>query len=517
MKLTLISNPSTNADEIYNTVAQNCNFYIDSNGEAFMVCYDRGTYTLVYLSYADLAKRFINLLVFQHYNCTVRNSDIQTAYDTICALVTACSKKVAVYTRVGRIGNNVYYDLAGPSGDIVEITDSKVSVVKKSSVKGLFFSQDKAMLEQVEPIVGDYCLLDFINENFNVCENQRLLFAVYICAAFVPGISHPILITEGEKGSGKTITNKRLSRIINPVAKDVFVLPKKENDLITSLSNNHFCAFDNVGTLSADYCNVLCQASTGGALTKRKLYSDNTEICINIKRLVSLNGVNMKISQSDLLDRAIILKLNRIENSKRLPDEELEARFNERLPYALGNIFKIISKMLKIFPNIQLKEYKRMSDFSRYGYAIAEAIHEGWGEKFLEDYGDNIKLATETVVEENPLLSALWSFIDKKEYWRGTASELLATLQNSYRQLNNTKILPASFPSNAISLSRALGTHEHEMEVLGISYESGRSKDRYIELRKIGTNPPPESTNLTNSTTEKSNGYRKVDSLLTDD
>lgn len=93
MKLTLISNPSTNADEIYNTVAQNCNFYIDSNGEAFMVCYDRGTYTLVYLSYADLAKRFINLLVFQHYNCTVRNSDIQTAYDTICALVTACSKK----------------------------------------------------------------------------------------------------------------------------------------------------------------------------------------------------------------------------------------------------------------------------------------------------------------------------------------------------------------------------------------------------------------------------------------
>ena len=142
MKLTLISNPSTIADEIYNTVAQNCNFYIDSNGEAFMVCYDRGTYTLVYLSYADVAKRFINLLVFQHYNCTVRNSDIQTAYDTICALVTACSKKVAVYTRVGRIENTVYYDLAGPSGDIVEITDSKVSVVKKSSVKGLFFSQD---------------------------------------------------------------------------------------------------------------------------------------------------------------------------------------------------------------------------------------------------------------------------------------------------------------------------------------------------------------------------------------
>ena len=158
---------------------------------------------------------------------------------------------------------------------------------------------------------------------------------------------------------------------------------------------------------------MLCQASTGGTLIKRKYYSDNTEFYINIKRLVALNGIEIGVSQSDLLDRAILVRLQRIDETNRRTSEDLKFFFRSNLPSILADIFEILSKALEIYPKLSLSSYPRMADFSKFGYAIAEAIGTGNGEKFLEQYRDNMKLAVESAVEENPLLECVKHIVNR--------------------------------------------------------------------------------------------------------
>lgn len=514
MKLKSISNPNNIADDVYNVVVSNCEFFVDKNNEAFLVAYINNDYTLVYLSYSDVAKQFFIDLYFDKYNKTVKKADVLTAYDTICAVVTRYKEQTPVYTRAGYNNGNLYYDLMNQAGEVVVIKPNDVFITQKAAINDIFFYEDQSMNEQVEPVISEYGLLDFIDEFLNIDKAHKLLLAVYICAAFIPNIKHPLLIAEGEKGAGKTNLLKFLSTIINPVTKDVLVLPKKEDNLITALSNNYFSAFDNIGKLSKDFCNIFCQASTGGTLIKRKLYSDNREISINIKRLVALNGISLEISQTDLLDRAIMLTLRRIEESKRLPEEILDEKLNNVLPNVLGDIFNILSKSLAIYPTINLTEYPRMADFSRYGYSIAEAIEEGQGVRFIEAYKENIKLATESAIQENSVLNSLREFVNNRKYWRGTMTELLKELQKTVRNIYISNSLPASFPNNANSLSRLLNTHKHELKNLDIDIDIGRTTNRYVELRKIGVNT---STTPTNSTIKNNTDTKNRKNLLQDD
>lgn len=512
MRLNPILNPNKDADDVYNVVVDNCDFFVDKNNEAFLISYSKNDYTLVYLSYSDVAKQFFIDLYFDSYNKTVKNADVTTAYDTICAVVIRYKQQIPVYTRVGYDNEQLYYDLKNQAGDVVVIEPDNLYITKKSTISNIFLYEDHTMSEQVEPVISEYSLLDFIDEFLNIDKAHKLLLAVYICAAFIPHIKHPILIIEGEKGAGKTNLLKFLSFLINPVTKDVLVLPKKEDNLITALSNNYFSAFDNIGKLSKDFCNIFCQASTGGTLIKRKLYSDNREICINIKRLVALNGICLEISQADLLDRAIMLMLNRIKENKRMPEEILDEKFNNILPNVLGDIFNILSKALAIYPTVNLAEYPRMADFSRYGFAIAEAIDKGKGVEFINTYKQNIKLATESAVQENPVLNALKEFAENKKYWRGTMTELLNELQKIVRNLYINKTLPASFPNNANSLSRMIKTHKHELKNLDINVDIGRTTNRYIEIRKSDT----DTTISTMSSTKNDSTTQNRKNLLAD-
>lgn len=515
MKLPLIKESVSSADEIYNAVIDVCEFYIDENREAFFVIPENNSYKLCYLSNADASKLAFLRVAFDAFNCTVRATDVSTAYDLIRANVEDIKNSYNVFTRVGKYKDSLYYDLADSSGQVVKITKTSVKLVKKSDIKNVFFYQDKTMREQVVPCESNYGVLDFLEEFFNLSEEQKILLATYIYSAFVAGISHPILIVEGEKGSGKTTLLNFLSKIINPVSKDVLVLPRNSDSLITTLSNNHFAAFDNIGKLSDEFSNIFCQASTGGTLIKRKLYTDNTEIAISIKRLVALNGINLEISQADLLDRAVIIALMRIDDSKRVPDTVIMKRFQEVLPYILGDIFCTLSKALKILQNLNLDKYPRMADFAKHGYAIAEAVKNGYGEVFNKAYSENITLATTTAVEENPLLDSVRQLVDDTSEWTGTSTELRTKLLY-YLSKSGNRNVPSCLNKAANALTRELNAHSHEFKALGIAYESGRGKARYITIKKLSSEIATEPT-VTTVEEKKVKINSKIDELLQND
>lgn len=484
MRLTRIYKEKTGADKIYNMVVDKCEFFKDQNHEVYAVTQTNGGYDLRYLSDRDNMYQFFRLLYFRRFNKTAQSADMKNACETIAALTASSTDVKPVYNRIGQDKNTLYYDLCNSKKQIVEISQSGAKIITSANVTDMFFRTDNCMYNQVTPnLNSSYSLMDFLSDFFQIDENQKLLFAVYVMTAFIPNIKHPLLIVEGEKGAGKTTLLEKIWQIVNPVNKGVFAMPNKVSDLVALLSGNYFVPIDNVGKISDEFSNIFCQASTGGSMTKRKLYTDNSEVNINIKRIVAFNGIDLGFLQSDLLDRAILINLNRIVESKRLPMEIIDEKFEKYLPDIMGSVFNVLSKALKTKPNIHLKEYERMADFYQYGYAIAEAMQTGYGDRFIKEYNQNIKFASRKTIEKNPLLESICVLMDKTNHWKGSATELLVKLQEICVKNNIAGFLP----DTANSLSRELKKHTHELTTSGIFINYGRSKERYIEVKKLST------------------------------
>jgi hypothetical protein len=92
----------------------------------------------------------------------------------------------------------------------------------------------------------------------------------------------------------------------------------------------------------------LCRAVTGSGFSKRELYTDDDDIIYNFKRCIGFNGINLGATKADLLDRGIIIELERIPREKQRKLEEIWAEFDGIKAELLGCIFDILVKVLQV-------------------------------------------------------------------------------------------------------------------------------------------------------------------------
>ena len=122
--------------------------------------------------------------------------------------------------------------------------------------------------------------------------------------------------------------------------------------LAINLSNHHLVAYDNLRTLSKEISDLLCVAVTGGSFTKRKLYSDEEETVLSFKRTILMNGIGLVANQPDLLDRSIIIELQRIPETEYQPEEIIYDNFENDKSKILGCIFQLVQSAKKIDPQL---------------------------------------------------------------------------------------------------------------------------------------------------------------------
>lgn len=168
---------------------------------------------------------------------------------------------------------------------------------------------------------------------------------------------------------------------------------------------------------------------TGEGFSKRQLFSDDDDVIYNFKRCIALNGVNVVATKTDLLDRCLLFELERISTETRKEELVFWKSFEKDKPSILGGIFDILSKALGLYPSIKLNKLHRMADFTHWGFAIAEAMGEGLGEQFLNEYGQNIQQQNDEVLNSNPLAMMIVSFMNSRSSWEGAATELLRELR----------------------------------------------------------------------------------------
>ena len=259
-----------------------------------------------------------------------------------------------------------YYDLTNSNWSAVKITPLGWTIEINPPI---LFRRYANQLPQVNPILPsspsfltiddkDDTILDKFIDLLNVKDNDnKLLLKCYIISLFIPEIAKPILMLHGEQGSAKSTFQELIKMLVDPSIVRTLTFPRDINELIQQLSHNYIAYYDNISTIKEWISDVLCRSATGSGLSKRQLYTDDDDIIYIFKRCIGFNGINLAATKADLLDRGIIIQLERIRKEKRRKLQDIWKDFEILRPKLLAYIFDISSKS---FTN---KAKRRNQDF----------------------------------------------------------------------------------------------------------------------------------------------------------
>jgi hypothetical protein len=402
-------------------------------------------------------------------------------------------ERIPLSNRIGIKDGIIRYDLSDAQWRCVEIRPDGWLIAEPPTLFRRYGHQEAQVEPQREGSVE--ALLRFVNITD---ASEQLLFLVCLVSFFIPGFPHPILNFYGSHGSAKTTIFKILCRLVDPSKTGILSLPRDIGDLIQQLSHRWFAMYDNISSLMETHSDALCRAITGEGASKRKLYTNDEDVIFSFQCCIALNGINLAAQKSDLLDRSILFRLERIPEEERREEREVLAEFEQQRPHILGAIFDTVAEAMRLRESVVLKRKPRMADFTVWGCAIAMAL-DFTQDEFLRAYAANIGQQNEEVIEASPVAVAVRVFVEErmreKAEWRGTATALLAELQD-IANFSSGKIQRSSLPKIPQHLTKRLNDVKSNLGAFGIfiDTEHRTGKSREVIIQKIVTSDTTSKT-----------------------
>jgi hypothetical protein len=207
---------------------------------------------------------------------------------------------------------------------------------------------------------------------------------------------------------------------------------------------------------------------------------------------VLLAGIEDVVSRGDLADRCIHITLSPIPEDQRRTERSLLGDFELAAPLILGAILDIISRALSILPTLTLTlaRLPRMADFAVWGEAVCRAAGYKEGE-FLAAYSGNRRHASEAILDDSPVPTALKKLIFMSHKWEGTASELLDALA---LHVDDKTRQSKRWPKSPRTMASAIRRLSPSLRVVGIEVEFSRDlHSRKIDIKWTAPQSSPES------------------------
>ena len=393
-----------------------------------------------------------------------------------------------LHTRIARIYDSIYYDL-GDGHNIVEITPGSWRVTDESPVRFRHFPHQQ---KQVTPEEGGD--LSLINNYFNLShEHEILLLHTYLATILVPDIPRASLIITGEQGAAKSTGLNVLRSLIDPSAA-ALLSPMRDLSGLFETASQHYCLyFDNLSSLSDELSDALCRIVSGCSFSKRKLYTDDEQVVTTLKLAVGLTGINLVANRADLLDRSIILTLERIPNNKRMAEGQFWKKFNADKPKILGAMFSALSQALLTYSSMNPGQLPRMADYAQFATAVVVVLGKSH-EEFLTAWETNAQRQNQAALESSPTAQVIIKFMEERRNWRGSATELHKLLQAIAEQSNLVGWGSNGFPKSANHLWPRIQTVKPNLANIGIeAYHGQESAYSVIELRRTFISPRKEA------------------------
>jgi hypothetical protein len=310
--------------------------------------------------------------------------------------------------------------------------------------------------------------------------DELLLLSFWLLASLNPSGGLPVLALTGEHGGGKSSAATLLSRLIDPQAAERLAPFKDSDGLFAAGGNRWVIPLDNLGRINAEWSDIFCRLSTGGALSKRKLYSDNDDFSVSLRRPLILNGIGLEPDKPDLLDRAIIVRLASIPPNRRRTESALRETFEAARPRLLGALCSAVSGALRC------REYTppglpRMADAATWVLRAAKAGALPWDEGQITEALARAEAQKIEAALCDDLVGAAVLKIAEEQNFSGTASDLLRRIAFCTPQGEQSLL-----PRQPKSLSRRMEELAPFLRAKGVHVRRSRSGgSRLIAIEKI--------------------------------
>jgi hypothetical protein len=323
-------------------------------------------------------------------------------------------------------------------------------------------------------------------------ERDRRLLLAYIATVPLPQIGRPILSATGPMGSGKTTAGRLVKRQRDPTTPETVRYDPR--DFLQKASHCYIPMLDNLSTLPDSASDTLCRLVTGEADSKRKLYTDDEDVIIELRRAVIINAINVPSDRGDVLDRSLVVELERIPDAERLTEEELWERFEAEHPELLGALFGVLAKAISRKPSLQLSRRPRLADWGEYAAAVYEVM--GWGaEQFLSDWNEIVKVQNRSTLDGSPVAQAIIKFMEDRESFEGSSTELHKKLEAIAEEIGVSIVRDKAWPKSARWLWRRI--QEVVPLLVGVGIEASRERDEAgttIALRRVPTDDASDAS-----------------------
>jgi hypothetical protein len=349
---------------------------------------------------------WLRRLMWAHEARGVTGDALQTAAGTLEALALHEGERVELHVRSAWHEGALWVWL-GP-GRYLHVDVSGWRVVREAPV---LFRQYPTLLELPDPAAGTTIegLSDCLDLVAPCEEALRRLVTAWITLAWLPHVARPILPYLGDWGSGKTLRQRVIKRLLDPSKPESIRLDARE--VIQKLAHCQVALLDNLGSIPEWAIDTLCRAVTGEGDAKRRLYTDEEDVVFEFRRAILLNGINPPADRPDFTDRLLPVELERIPDDQREEEAAIWTRFAARHAAWLGAIAALLSRAMRVYFTIQPKRLPRLADWGRWAMAVYEAA--GWGvAQFAEDWALVVERQQSAAIEGSPVAQALLRWLE---------------------------------------------------------------------------------------------------------
>ena len=371
-------------------------------------------------------------------------------------------------------GDHTILDLGRDDGQAVILSPGAWTV----DPLPLPFRRTKLTSELPMPVRGGD--LEELRRLLNISPDSWFVLVGWLVAVLFPEMPQPILALQGEQGTGKSTAAKMIIETVDPSRAALRMSPRDPEQWGVTANGSLVIGLDNVSHIDLWLSDALCRAVTGESLVRRSLYTNNDLTVIAMRRCIVLTSIDPGALRGDLADRLLLVELERIDPTNRRTDRELGARFKAALPAILGGLLDLTVQVMAALPLVDEKKLPRMADF---GLVLA-ALDRVTGWYSLDIYRAMSDTVAATVVDGDPVASALVALAQEKREWSGTATELLKAIAP-----DGDKKLPRSWPVTPRAMSGALRRLAPALRSVGIGVETGiregRGRDRIIVLTAL--------------------------------
>src|SRR5215204_4079334 len=429
---------------------------------------------------------WLRRLMWEEEGRSVSGEYLKMAAGTLSAHAEFSGVSRELYTRAAWYEVFLYYELR--PGKVVRVGPGGWTFEANPPVLFRHYMNLKSL---PDPQAGGS--LDVLDGLINLkSERDRRLFKAYLVTLPLEHVGRPIFNASGAMGSGKTTIQRLIKRLLDPTAPETVRFDPR--DFLQKAMHAYIVMADNQNTIPEWASDTLCRLVTGEADSKRRLYTDDEDFIIELRRAALLNGINVPTDRGDVLDRSLVVELERIPDGDRKTEEQIWELFAREHPHLLGVLFDTLSKAIALKPSLKLSRRPRLADWGEYAAAVYEVM--GWGsETFLKDWDEVVKVQNQATLDGSPVAQAIIKFMQDKEEYTAASSKLHSKLKVTAAQLGVDIERDKAWPKSARWLWRRIKEVLPLLVTTGI--EAERAEDRSgtkITLRK---SPTDDATNAT--------------------